>query len=208
MGEAKRRKKQDPNYGKSHVMGWRTELEWKKILGIPEKEWTKIKHDLKVVNSINDIDESVNGVWIYKNDKGDEIIKPTGIFAADISYERLNLIKKLNSIPFGKHVYEDSEGEVTVKKSRDKDIDYRYRIDYEAKVTTMSNEIYEDECWLETALDLGIENEMDTLNVDEGMIYGEAFKEAMNAFFDSYIYKETSEMLKEATITLKKVEII
>ena len=178
-------------------------------------EWTKIKHDLRVVNSINDIDESVNGIWIYRNDKGDETIKPTGIFAADISYERLNLIKKLNSIPFGEHVYEDSEGEVTVKKSRDKDIGsrdkdigYRYRINYEAKVTTMSDEIYEDECWLETALDLGIEDEMDTLNVDEGMIYGEAFKEAMNAFFDSYIYKETSEMLKEATITLKKVKII
>ena len=30
----------------------------------------------------------------------------------------------------------------------------------------------------------------------------------MNAFFDSYIYKETNEILKEATITLKKVKII
>ena len=121
---------------------------------------------------------------------------------------KTELDEKLNSIPFGEHLYEDSEDEVTVKKSRNKNINYKYKIDYKAKVTTISDEIYESEAQLNTSLDLGIEDEMDTLNVDEGMIYGEAFKEAMNAFFDSYIDKETSEMLKEATITLKKVEII
>ena len=121
---------------------------------------------------------------------------------------KTELDEKLNSIPFGEHLYEDDEGEVTVKKSRNKNINYRYRIDYEAKATTMSDKTYESEAQLNTSLDLGIENEMDTLNVDEGMIYGEAFKEAMNAFFDNYMHNKDSEMLKEATITLKKVEII
>ena len=193
MGEAKRRKKLDPNYGKSPMMGWRTELEWKKKLGVPEKHWAQAKSDLRIINSLNDVDESIDAVWIYKDKKGNEIIKPTGGFASDGKDKEFNFNEK---------------GKITIKKSKDKNLNYRYRIDYKAKVTTMSDEIYEDECWLETALDLGIEDEMDTLNVDEGMIYGEAFKKAMNAFFDSYIHKETSEMLKEATITLKKVEII
>ena len=83
MGEAKRRKKINPNYGKSQMMGWRTELEWKKKLGIPEKYWAKAKSDLRIVNSLNDIDESIDAVWIYKDKKGNEIIKPTGGFASD-----------------------------------------------------------------------------------------------------------------------------
>ena len=212
MGEAKRRKKLDPNYGKSPIMGWRTESAWKRILRIPEKDWARAKSDLRVINSINDIDESINAIWIYKDDKGDEIIKPTGIFASDISYKKLELIEKLNSVPFGEHVYEDDKGEITVTKSRDEDltlptINTRFRIDYEAKVTITDDKIYEDECYLETTLDLGIKEEEDWFNVDEGIIYGEAFKEAMSAFYDSYIYKETYEMFKEATITIKKVEL-
>ena len=82
MGEAKRRKKQDPNYGKSPMMGWRTELEWRRKLGITEREWTEAKQELKVVNSINDVDESMDAIWIYKDNKGEEIIKPTGMFAS------------------------------------------------------------------------------------------------------------------------------
>ncbi len=80
MGEAKRRKKLDPNYGKSPMMGWRTESEWKKRLRIPEKHWDKMKHDLKVVESRDNIDESISAVWIYKDDEG-EVIKPTGAHA-------------------------------------------------------------------------------------------------------------------------------
>ena len=80
MGEAKRRKRLDPNYGKSSMMGWRTELEWKKILGFPEGFWVEVKHDLRVVNTLDDVDESLDRVWIYKDEKGQEVMKPTGIF--------------------------------------------------------------------------------------------------------------------------------
>ena len=80
MGEAKRRKKLDPNYGKSPMMGWRTESEWKKRLHIPDKHWNKMKHDLRVVESRDDIDESISAVWIYRDDEG-EVIKPTGVLA-------------------------------------------------------------------------------------------------------------------------------
>ena len=213
MGEAKRRKKLDPNYGKSPIMGWRTQSEWKRKLRITEREWTEAKQELKVVNSINDIDESINAIWIYKDDKDDEIIKPTGIFASDISYEKLELIKKLNSIPFGEHVYEDDNGEITVTNSRDEDltlpeINTRFRIDYKAKVTTTSNEVFKDECWVETNLDLGIKKKEDLSKVDDEIIYSEAFKEAMYAFYESYLYEEITEMIEEATITIKKVELI
>ena len=213
MGEAKRRKKLDPNYGKSPMIGWRTESAWKRILRVPEKDWARAKSDLRVVNSINDIDESINAIWIYKDDKSDEIIKPTGIFASDISYEKLDLIKKLNSIPFGEHVYEDDEGEITVTKSRDEDltlpaINTRFRINYKAKVTTTSNEVFKDECWVETNLDLGIKKKEDLSNLDDEIIYSEAFKEAMYAFYESYLYQEITEIIEEATITIKKVELI
>ena len=92
MGEAKRRKKLDPNYGKSPMMGWRTESEWKKRLRVPERHWDKIKPDLRIVDSRDDIDESVSAVWIYRDDEG-EVIKPTGAhacLAAAIAKEMLN----------------------------------------------------------------------------------------------------------------------
>ena len=103
MGEAKRRKKLDPNYGKSPMMGWKTELEWKRTLGVPERDWDEIKCDLKIINSINDINESIDAVWIYKDNKNNEIIKPTGIYASINSEAeldaQLNLIEQLRSIP-------------------------------------------------------------------------------------------------------------
>ncbi len=83
-----------------------------------------------------------------------------------------------------------------------------FEINYEAKITTKDNEIHEDEYSLRTTLDLGIEDEKDWFEVDEGIIYGEAFKKAMNMFFDEELSDRSIPEIKEATITIKKVELI
>ena len=117
MGEAKRRKKLDPNYGKSPMMGWRTELEWKKRLGILEKYWAEARADLKVVETIDDVDESIDAVWIYKDAEDNEILKKTGRFLEkprDKMSEIYEIIDFLNNTPDGKHVFEDERGRVEI----------------------------------------------------------------------------------------------
>ena len=74
MGEAKRRKKLDPNYGKPVVIGGKTDLEWKKEWCFKDREWQKIKPYFRVVNTVDDVDKTVDGVWIYTDDEGNEVI--------------------------------------------------------------------------------------------------------------------------------------
>ena len=83
-----------------------------------------------------------------------------------------------------------------------------FEIDYEAKITTQDNEIHEDEYSLKTTLDLGIEDEKDWFDIDEGIIYGEAFKQAMNSFFNDQLSDRSIPEIKKATITIKRVELI
>ena len=81
MGEAKRRKKKDPNYGKSEMIGDRTYLEWKKYLYFTDREWREIKPYFRVVDSVNEVDREVDGVWIYINE-GQRNIAFTGRFTS------------------------------------------------------------------------------------------------------------------------------
>ena len=86
MGEAKRRKLIDPNYGKpkpEEIIGGRTESEWQQKLGFTSKEWKSIKPNFRVVNTRDDVDDFADGVWIYKNDQGKETISFTGSFAEE-----------------------------------------------------------------------------------------------------------------------------
>ena len=84
MGEAKRRKKLDPNYGKPVVIGGKTDLEWKKEWCFTDREWQKIKPYFRVVNTVDDVDKTVDGVWIYTDDEGDEVIVASGSFVKDL----------------------------------------------------------------------------------------------------------------------------
>ncbi len=74
MGEAKRRKKLDPNYGKSVVTSGKSDWEWKKELGLTNREWQKIKPYFRVVDTLDDVDMTVDGFWIYTDDEGNEAI--------------------------------------------------------------------------------------------------------------------------------------
>ena len=80
MGEANRRKKLDPNYGKPVIIGDKTDLEWKKYLRFTDKEWQKIKPHFRVVETTDDVDDSVDGIWTFINENGKRIISFTGSF--------------------------------------------------------------------------------------------------------------------------------
>ena len=86
MGEAKRRKKLDPNYGKPVVIGGKTDLEWKKEWCFTDREWQNIKPYFRVVDTVDDVDKMVDGVWIFYF-QGKERIGFTGKFANDFGGE-------------------------------------------------------------------------------------------------------------------------
>ena len=88
MGEASRRKKLDPNYGKPVMIGDKTEFEWKKAYVI------QIKPYFRVVETTDDVDDSVDGVWIYTKKDGKRMISYTGSFAQehfDLACPRLSI---------------------------------------------------------------------------------------------------------------------
>ena len=84
MGEAKRRKLRDPNYGKVEMIGGKSYLEWKKRLYFTDKQWKEIKPHFRVVDASDDVDEAIDGVWIY-SDKGKKNIAFTGRFVSCVS---------------------------------------------------------------------------------------------------------------------------
>ena len=71
----------DPNYGKVEMIGGKSYLEWKKYLYFTDKQWKEIKPYFRVVDSADEVDGVVDGVWIYF-DKGKENIAFTGRFAS------------------------------------------------------------------------------------------------------------------------------
>ena len=84
MGEAKRRKMLDPNYGKhksEEIIGHRTESEWRKKLGFTVRKWKKVQPNFRVVDNYDDVDDSIDGLWVYKNEYGQEMLSFTGYFA-------------------------------------------------------------------------------------------------------------------------------
>jgi hypothetical protein len=86
MGESKRRKQIDPNYGKpkqEENLGGKSESEWREKLKYSVHEWKQIKPYFRVVKKFEDVDDSFDGVWIYKNDMGKEIVSLTGRFAEE-----------------------------------------------------------------------------------------------------------------------------
>ena len=90
-------------------------------------------------------------------------------------------------------------------------VNFRFEFDFKAKVTTTNDKEYKEEVSIETYLDLedlGIEKPEDWIYADDGMIYGEAFKTAMNAFYDNYTRKGITNEVKEVTITIKNIKII
>ena len=92
----------------------------------------------------------------------------------------------------------------------EEDVNFRFEFDFEAKVTTTDNKEYKEKVSIKTYLDLrdlGIEKPEDCIYADEGMIYGEAFNKAMNAFYDNYT-KKISHETKEVTITIRNIKII
>lgn len=92
----------------------------------------------------------------------------------------------------------------------EENINFEFKFNFKAKVTTIDDKEYEEEGSIEGYLDLrdfGIEKPEDYIYADEGMIYGEAFNRAMNGFYDSYT-KKISHEAKEVTITIKNIKII
>ena len=87
MGEAKRRKKLDPNYGKPVIIGDKSDSEWKEHLCFTDRQWRKIKPHFKLVNSIDDVDDTIDGVWRYIDEKYQEKVILTGSFISYLSDE-------------------------------------------------------------------------------------------------------------------------
>ena len=83
MGRASRRKKLKSNYGKPLTIDDMTELEWKKYLRYTDREWEKVKPHFRVVETVDDVDDSVDGVWIYTKKDGKRNISYTGSFAQE-----------------------------------------------------------------------------------------------------------------------------
>ena len=88
MGEAKRRKKLDPNYGKPVIIGDKNDSEWKEHLCFTDRQWRKIKHHFKLVNSIDDVDDTIDGVWRYIDEEDQEKVVLTGSFISYLSDEQ------------------------------------------------------------------------------------------------------------------------
>ncbi|MEL4897574.1 hypothetical protein [Crocosphaera sp. Alani8] len=83
MGEAKRRKKLDPNYGQrsvSDLKGGLSSNQWREKLGFSLSQWQKVWPDFQVVENIEKIDEGADGVWIYGTKEGTEGIYFSGKF--------------------------------------------------------------------------------------------------------------------------------
>ena len=103
MGESKRRKRLDVNYGKPVKIGNRTELEWKKELSFTDREWQRIRPHFRVVDTVEDVNESIDGVWIYYF-CGRETIGFTGRFAEEFGHEE-NVVQS-------NFIMVDSEGDI------------------------------------------------------------------------------------------------
>ncbi|MHC5599519.1 MAG: hypothetical protein ACYTXC_26895 [Nostoc sp.] len=86
MGEAKRRKQLDLNYGKpkpEEIIGGKLESEWREKLRYSAHQWKQIKPYFRILDKDEDVDDSFDGVWIYKKDTGEEMISFTGRFAQE-----------------------------------------------------------------------------------------------------------------------------
>ena len=85
MGEARRRKLLDPSYRRSKsnkLIGGRTESQWKKRLNFTDRKWRKIKPYFRVVDTCDDVDSFIDGIWVYYSDyDSKEVLSFTGCFA-------------------------------------------------------------------------------------------------------------------------------
>ena len=87
MGEAKRRKKLDPNFGQpkppkpEKIFAGKTESQWKEELKLPDNEWNEIKYHLRTANNRDEVDSEIDAVWIYTRDDGKKNISFTGNLA-------------------------------------------------------------------------------------------------------------------------------
>ena len=78
MGEAKRRKKLDSNFGKAkrYIFRW-TELEVQRKMKCTNREWANLVPYIRVVDSQKDVDESVKGLWFYLSPDGELLFSLT-----------------------------------------------------------------------------------------------------------------------------------
>ena len=82
MGEAKRRKKLDPNYGNVRSLAGHIGHRWREVLSLTNQQWVDIKSYFRFVATPDDVDFTVDGIWFYFY-KGRERLGLTGRF---ISY--------------------------------------------------------------------------------------------------------------------------
>ena len=83
MGEAKRRKKLDPNYGKPKLINGKSKLEILKRINMTPQQCRELEPYTRIINSPNEIDDSIDGIWIYKKDQGKIGISFTGNLAGN-----------------------------------------------------------------------------------------------------------------------------
>ena len=85
MGEAKRRKKLDPNYGKiskkHHKNTTKDEIE-NNIKLIQDQ--SEIENNTRFIQDESEIDESLDAIWRWTNKQGEEKISFTGKFAENL----------------------------------------------------------------------------------------------------------------------------
>ena len=71
MGEAKRRKKLDPTFGQSQlIIHGRTEEQMRRELDISMRRWIELKPYIRVVDTSEDVDDSITGLWFYLSEDG------------------------------------------------------------------------------------------------------------------------------------------
>ena len=101
MGEAKRRKKLDPNYGKSKVkrivfdktkleVDNENEITMEDVLSLLKEKSKKTDSKLKSVDNFDDVNELVDGIWEYEDENGESKMSFTG----DYAQKALNLFLK------------------------------------------------------------------------------------------------------------------
>lgn len=90
MGESKRRKKLDPTYGQAKPKFFgKTALQWQRDLSLTSQEWDFIAPHFRVVDTAEDVDDSVDGFWIYYRSDGKQMLSFTGAILEHFSHKLL-----------------------------------------------------------------------------------------------------------------------